>query len=144
MRLQSVGVACAPLLVRCLTLGLLLALPQCGGGAGASGEPKSGDDAAHEGSEHSSHHEGAGDDDSSESESKAAEPKGPSCDDGTCSSCGNSICPSGWYCDEKVNGGSCSWLVECAQKPSCGCITKVLGSQCKCREEGGGLKVACE
>lgn len=130
-------------LARCLTVALLLLLPQCGGSAGTSGEPKSGDDAAHE-SDSKAHNDAAGDDDASESESKAEAPKGPSCDDGTCSSCGSSICPSGWYCDEKVNGGSCSWLAECAQKPSCGCVTKVLGSQCKCREEGGGLKVACE
>jgi len=69
--------------------------------------------------------------------------KGPRCDDGTCSTCGSGICPAGWYCDEK-GGGACSWLAECAQKPTCGCITRVLGAGCKCEATGGGLKVACE
>lgn len=70
--------------------------------------------------------------------------KAPSCDDGTCSPCGAGICPAGWYCDEGVSGGAaCSWLKECADKPTCGCVKRVLGSSCQCREEAGGLKVSC-
>jgi hypothetical protein len=69
-------------------------------------------------------------------------PTGPSCDDGTCSLCGSGICPAGWYCDAKA--GACSWLAECAEKPSCSCITRVLGSSCKCDAASGGPKVACD
>ena len=57
------------------------------------------------------------------------------CDDGTCSTCGSGICPAGWYCDEKASGGgACSWLTECADKPTCACVTRVLGAACKCRK----------
>ncbi|HKY37302.1 MAG TPA: hypothetical protein VJN18_15270 [Polyangiaceae bacterium] len=128
-----------------LCLLLLFALPQCGG-AGAGAEPKSA-------ANHESDAESDGDSESSESEAKDddapagradATPRGPNCDDGSCSPCGGGICPSGWYCDENASGGAaCSWLTECADKPTCGCITRVLGSACKCREEGGGLKVSC-
>jgi hypothetical protein len=132
---------------RHLCLLLLFALPQCGGG-GAGAEPKS---AAHHESDAES--DGDGDGDSSESSSEEdgapadradATPRGPNCDDGSCSLCGSGICPSGWYCDENASGGAaCSWLTECADKPTCSCITRVLGSACKCREDAGGLKVSC-
>lgn len=130
---------------RLLCLLLLFALPQCGGG-GAGTEPKSA-------ANHESDPEGDGNSDGESSESGSdddgapaadAGPRGPNCDDGSCSLCGSGICPSGWYCDENASGGAaCSWLTECADKPTCGCITRVLGSSCKCREESGGLKVSC-
>ncbi len=126
-----------------LCLLLLLTLPQCGGGSAGS-EPKTvaGRPADSESDADSSE---AGEEGDSEVTSSADEkPRGPNCDDGTCSPCGSGICPSGWYCDENASGGAaCSWLTECADKPTCGCITRVLGSSCKCREEGGGLKVSC-
>ena len=125
---------------------LLLLLPQCGGGSAAGSDPKSAADSG-DGAEQSAASEGSsdGDDDDAASASAADDkPRGPSCDDGTCSLCGSGICPAGWYCDENASGGAaCSWLTECADKPSCACITRVLGSSCKCREEGGGLKVSC-
>jgi hypothetical protein len=127
-----------------LCLLLLLALPQCGGGAAGS-EPKSA--ANHETDSDGAESEGSesGDEDGDAAVSRADDkPRGPNCDDGSCSLCGGGICPSGWYCDENAGGGAaCSWLTECADKPTCGCITRVLGSACKCREEGGGLKVSC-
>lgn len=130
----------------------LVLLPQCGGGAASSDTAKSAADAT-KGSADAS--DAASDtaktdsdetEESSSSSSAASEKaKGPSCDDGTCSKCGSGICPAGWYCDEKASGGgACSWLAECAEKPTCGCVTRVFGASCKCREEGGGLKVACE
>jgi hypothetical protein len=128
--------------MRALPVGLLLVLllPRCGGGP-ASGEAKSAADTADDGERASGD---ASDDDASDAEVADSKPKGPSCDDGTCSLCGSGICPTGWYCDENASGGAaCSWLTECADKPSCGCVTRVLGSSCKCREEGGGLKVSC-
>lgn len=132
----------------CLALTLLSG---CGGPATGEG-PKSADAEAHPSAE-----SGEGSSDSGKTTSRDAEEdessgsavsqksKGPSCEDGTCSKCGSGICPAGWYCDEKASGGgACSWLTECAEKPTCGCVTRVLGSSCKCREEDGGLKVACE
>ena len=128
-----------------LCLLLLFALPHCGGG-GAGTEPKSA-------ANHESDADSDGDGESSESSAEEDDtpagradttPRGPNCDDGSCSLCGGGICPSGWYCDENASGGAaCSWLTECADKPTCGCITRVLGSACKCREEAGGLKVSC-
>ena len=80
-----------------------------------------------------------------ESPATSQSPKSPSCDDGTCSACGSGMCPVGWYCDEGASGGAaCSWLKECAEKPTCGCVIRVLGSTCQCREEAGGLKVSCK
>jgi hypothetical protein len=125
-------------------LPLFLLLPQCGGGGSAAtlGDAKSADDATSDASsqEAQSSEESAED---GGSEPSGEEKSGAgSCDDGTCSPCGSGICPVGWYCDEKA--GACSWLTECAEKPTCGCVTRVLGSACKCREEAGGLKVACD
>jgi hypothetical protein len=132
-------------LLCCLCLAWLL--PQCGGAAATGGETKSATD--HERHRPDAEGEGAADADGaadSEARASAAAPtKGPSCDDGTCSPCGAGICPTGWYCDEKAaGGGACSWLAECPDKPSCSCVTRVLGATCKCREENGGLKVACD
>lgn len=120
---------------------LLLLISGCGAGTAATGDAKSAgtDDS---GSQESARPNSEAESDSSESAAAPEKAKGPSCDDGTCSMCGSSICPSGWYCDEKAS--ACSWLTECAEKPTCSCVTRVLGSACKCREEAGGLKVACE
>ena len=129
--------------------GLVLTLAHCGGDTATGNGAKSSADAAEHGSADSS---GAGKSESGNSEEEPsttsetpAKSKGANCDDGTCSKCGSGICLAGWYCDEKSSGGgACSWLSECAEKPSCGCITRVLGASCKCREEDGGLKVACD
>lgn len=122
----------------CLTLALLL--PACGGSTTA--EPKS---AASEGDGEAS--TAADDDEETAAEENGAaeqKPTAPSCDDGTCSLCGGGICPSGWYCDQNASGGpACGWLKECADKPSCACVTRVLGASCKCREQQGGLDVSC-
>jgi hypothetical protein len=125
-------------------LALLLLLPECGGGSGASLDSPV-DQADNSVATKRRAASAADTDDASDSSSgeERETSKGPSCDDGTCSLCGSGICPSGWYCDEKA-GGSCSWLAECAEKPSCACITRVLGASCKCSASGGGLKVACD
>jgi hypothetical protein len=121
---------------------LALLLPQCGGGAGGA-EPKTttaGDAADSEASSEGSKPEA---DDADDTSAAAEKPGGPNCDDGTCSMCGPGICPAGWYCDESAPGGAaCAWLKECADKATCGCVTKVLGSACKCRDDGG-IKVSC-
>lgn len=125
-----------------LCLLLLSTLPQCGGAGGA--EPKTA--AGHEADddEESDRDDRDDRDAIAEAGDKDDRPRAPSCDDGTCSPCGDGICPSGWYCDENAGGGpACSWLKECAGEPSCACVTRVLGAGCKCREERGGLKVSC-
>jgi hypothetical protein len=129
----------------------LLLLPQCGGGAASAEGPKSaGDDEPSAPDAPSKSHKrdrsrDRGEDDApSDSAASSESSNGPNCDDGTCSKCGSGICPVGWYCDERAGSGACSWLAECADKPTCGCVTRVLGSSCKCREESGGLKVACD
>lgn len=130
--------------MRALTccLGLLLLLPQCGSGS-TTGEAKSAADASSDQAAEGQSKDDTESDAPSEAAANSSAPKATSCDDGTCSVCGSGICPTGWYCDEKA-GNACSWLAECADKPTCGCVTRVLGSACKCREEGGGLKVACD
>ncbi|MEO8903408.1 MAG: hypothetical protein ABI488_14445 [Polyangiaceae bacterium] len=111
----------------------------CGGSAAGSGQPA-----------RTPHEKAAGESTSSpsaEDEGPAEEeaPKPALCDDGTCSPCGTGICPTGWYCDESAKGGAaCGWLPQCVQKPSCGCLTKVLGSACSCSEQGSGLHVTCK
>lgn len=123
----------------------ILLLAACGGGASTGSEPKTVLEQAEGSDSPSEGHESAGEGEAKDDGAKAELARGPSCDDGTCSSCGNGICPAGWYCDEKAGGGgACSWLTECADKATCACVTRVLGAACKCREEGGGLKVACD
>ena len=130
-------------------LALVLLLPQCGGGTTTGGEPQSPADTNKRAPEASSQGSAKSDNREQEPSSAAAalpeDSKGPSCDDGTCSKCGSGICPSGWYCDEKASAnGACSWLAECAEKPTCACVTRVLGAGCKCHEDSGALKVACD
>jgi hypothetical protein len=115
----------------------------CGSGAPSGAEPKSAADQS-EPRDTEAASSSTDTDEVSEAPESASKAKGPSCDDGTCSLCGGGICPVGWYCDEKAGGGACSWLAECAEKATCACVTRVLGAACKCREEGGGLKVACD
>jgi hypothetical protein len=122
---------------------LALALPQCGG-ASAGSEPKTAASEDSDGSQRSSDGDAeSSDSDPEETSTAEAKSSGPSCDDGTCSLCGSGICPAGWYCDESAPGGAaCAWLKECAEKATCGCVTKVLGSACKCRDDSG-VKVSC-
>jgi hypothetical protein len=125
-----------------LTLSVWFGAPACGG-AGTP-EPRSADHS--DSSESSASHDG--DNDSSADEPGDAEtesaPVDP-CADGTCFSCGKSLCLTGWYCDETAKGGAaCSWQPECAKSPSCRCLIKVLGEGCSCKEDGGAPHVSCE
>jgi len=111
-------------------------LAACGGGtkpaeSSASGaEPR---EATHQSSKQES---------SAEAASAPSAPERATCDDGTCSPCGDALCPTGWYCDETARGGpSCGWLPECAQKSGCACVKKALG--CACEEKAGGAHVSC-
>ena len=121
---------------------LLWLLPACGGDGAAGAPAKSATSEAHGTEQDGKEDTGVPDDDVRDAAGSSDKAKAPSCEDGTCTSCGTGICPVGWYCDEKAN--ACSWLTECAAKPSCSCVTRVLGSGCKCREEGSALKVTCD
>jgi hypothetical protein len=69
----------------------------------------------------------------------------PSCEDGTCFACGETICMAGFYCDERAPGGAvCSWLPECTGKSACSCLEKQLGQGCACQEQSGGPHVTCK
>jgi hypothetical protein len=116
----------------------LSALSACGGGT-AAGKP-----AAHAEAPSDSGEDGSDTPDSAEDEAAASEPPTPTCSDGTCTPCGEGLCPNGWYCDETAKGGAaCSWLPECAKKPGCACIERAL-SGCSCEERDGGQHVSCK
>lgn len=68
------------------------------------------------------------------------EPADP-CASGTCTRCGEGVCLTGYYCEESVS--ACSWVPECVQAPSCGCLAKYLAG-CSCEERGGGVYVTCD
>ena len=111
----------------------------CGGSPAGAGEPAR---APHEKTPKNSSDTPSSDEDSP-AEEEAPQPG--LCDDGTCSTCGSGMCPTGWYCDESAKGGAaCGWLPQCTEKSSCGCLTKVLGSGCSCAERGNGLHVTCK
>ena len=66
------------------------------------------------------------------------------CEDGTCFTCGEGICPTGHYCDETSPGGpACGWLPECAQETTCSCVEGVF-ADCSCEERDGGVYLSCE
>jgi len=117
----------------------LTLLSACGGGTSA-GKPVEHAESGGEDSPESS-------DDSAEpsgEDEAASEPPAPACSDGTCTPCGDGLCPNGWYCDETAKGGAaCSWLPECAKKPGCACVERVL-SGCSCEERDGGQHVTCK
>jgi hypothetical protein len=70
-------------------------------------------------------------------------PKRAACDDGSCSPCGDAICPNGWYCDESAQGGpACGWLPECAKISGCACVKKAFAG-CGCEEKNGAAHLAC-
>jgi len=82
-------------------------------------------------------------DSSDDAPSTPAPPKAATCDDGTCSPCGDAICPSGWYCDESAQGGpACGWLPECAKTAGCACIKKAFAG-CVCEEKNGAAHLSC-
>ncbi|MFO7181178.1 MAG: hypothetical protein DIU78_020930 [Pseudomonadota bacterium] len=118
-----------------------------GGGCGAGGtpEPASPDDtegdasAFDDGGDAEGSERAAASDDEETAEAAPA----PVCDDGSCSPCGNGLCPVGWYCDEDA-GPACSWVPECARRTSCDCLRRVLGAECTCNEHGPVPVVSCK
>ena len=115
-----------------LPIGLLLmlyvtALPGCGGGSARGADAPDGS--------------------SSEDEYEASGESGSAseCADGTCFTCGDDYCPTGFYCHDNAPGGAgCSWLPECAETATCSCVESALGDRCTCEERDGGIHVTCE
>ncbi len=120
-------------------LSLTVLCSACGGGGGA--KPASADEASEGGQ--ATPATAANDSEAEADEADEPAPKRNACDDGTCSACGSGICPSGWYCDESAKGGpACGWLPACANKLSCGCLSKTFSS-CSCEEKSGGVHLSC-
>lgn len=63
-----------------------------------------------------------------------------SCHGDTCTTCGESVCLEGFYCDEVAQ--ACSWLPQCASDDSCKCIEAAL-PHCECKSRDGGTFVTC-
>ena len=117
----------------------LTVLAACGGGTTAGKPAERAEVASEAGGEDSGEAPETADDAEAASETPA-----PACSDGTCTPCGEGMCPNGWYCDETAKGGAaCSWLPECAKKPGCACVERAL-SGCSCEERDGGQHVTCK
>ncbi|MEZ4231383.1 MAG: hypothetical protein R3B89_19560 [Polyangiaceae bacterium] len=116
--------------------GLMLALQLGCGGGGTPGAKGPGDGAgtgAGEGTEDAAGQRGG-------SLGQGSDP----CADGSCVSCGEGVCPSGYFCNESAAGGAgCGWLAECAEAPTCACVQQALGAGCECSERGGFPVVTC-
>lgn len=82
-----------------------------------------------------------------ESEGTASSgPQLPSCDDGSCFPCGDTICLPGYYCESTGENTGCAWSGKCAEKASCACLASQLANDpaCRCEERDGHAFVTCE
>src|SRR4051812_36999535 len=70
----------------------------------------------------------------------------PKCEDGSCFSCGEAVCLSGFYCSVGRSGHGCAWVPSCASKVSCSCLAAMLREEtsCACEEKEGGVFVTCD
>jgi hypothetical protein len=69
----------------------------------------------------------------------------PLCEDSACFTCGDGICPVGYYCERSKKGAplACASAAKCAEKPTCACL-KPLIAGCSCEDKQGGPLVQCE
>ena len=126
--------------LRAITLSIAaVTAAACGGGGGdggtSGGGAKTPDSVSRDGSGPAT----SGSSDDSEP-GGPTEPEPDPCTDGTCFRCGDSICPTGYYCDE--GSQACSWLAECADSADCSCVKGALDG-CRCEERSGGVYVTC-
>jgi hypothetical protein len=72
-------------------------------------------------------------------------PRLPSCEDGSCFACGDTVCLKGYYCERLGNVSGCAWNAPCANKASCSCLTSQPShdSSCSCEERDGNAFVSC-
>jgi hypothetical protein len=114
----------------------------CGGSTPAVDSPSSGKEDPSDRHADGEASTSEGSDDDTEG-TASTESEKPTCDDGTCSACGDGLCPSGWYCDESAPGGpACGWLPECAGKATCGCVKRAF-TGCGCEDRAGFAHVRC-
>ncbi len=64
------------------------------------------------------------------------------CADGSCTECGDGVCPSGYFCVDSKGHKGCAWLAGCVDKPGCACVSKALPA-CACKEDGAAARVSC-
>lgn len=64
------------------------------------------------------------------------------CADGSCTECGEGVCPSGYFCVDNKGKKGCAWLAGCVDKPACGCVSKALPA-CSCKDDAGVARVTC-
>jgi hypothetical protein len=71
---------------------------------------------------------------------------GARCADGSCFSCGEAVCLSGYYCAIGKAGHGCAWLPSCASSATCACLGPTIkaNATCRCEEKNGGVYVTCE
>jgi hypothetical protein len=71
---------------------------------------------------------------------------GVECDDGSCFTCGEAVCLSGFYCSVGKSGRGCAWLPSCPGKATCACVGAALKDEpsCGCQEKEGGVYVTCD
>jgi hypothetical protein len=120
---------------RALTiLFLVLALPRCGGSGAGSG-PGTANDV-----ESDQPQEATVEAFDTAAESGGEAPSTEPCAGGSCTRCADTVCLSGFYCDERAN--ACSWVPACAKDPTCACLERALPA-CQCEEREGGLHVSC-
>ena len=108
----------------------LVALVSCGGPASSGPNARS-----------------AGDDPADTSASTdPSGPRLPSCEDGSCFACGDTVCLKGYYCERLGNVSGCAWNAPCANKASCSCLTSQPShdSSCSCEERDGNAFVSCQ
>ncbi len=80
-----------------------------------------------------------------ESATSPRTPALPSCEDGTCFSCGDGICPSGFYCETNATTTGCAWHPSCPKNPTCTCLRSAIlkDPSCACEDRNGTAFVTC-
>jgi hypothetical protein len=61
----------------------------------------------------------------------------PRCDGSSCITCGEGLCPLGFYCEVSAKGrpAACATVAACGDTPTCACLEKSApGCSCQLRE----------
>jgi hypothetical protein len=121
--------------VTCLELLLLVA--GCGGGTPGPAAPTDENPAGPVAGAEESKPRGAG---------RARRAARVTCEDGSCFSCGEAACLTGFYCAVNPRGHGCAWTPSCATKVTCACLAPSLRETpgCQCEEKDGGVYVSCD